>query len=59
MAEMPVIFLMSGGLLGRKAFQIERTALLSYLQLIQAIAANAVHLLYPDSDADIQKSKKE
>ncbi|MDO4204369.1 MAG: hemerythrin domain-containing protein [Selenomonadaceae bacterium] len=58
-AEMPVIFLMSGGLLGRKVFQIERTALLSYLQLIQAMSINIVHILYPESDAVIKKSEKE
>ncbi len=58
-AEMPVIFLMSGGLLGRKVFQIERTALLSYLQLIQTMAINIVHLLYPDSEATIKRSEKE
>ena len=58
-AEMPVMFLMSGGLLGRKVFQIERTALLSYLQLIQAMATNVIHRMYPDSDAVIINRKRE
>lgn len=58
-AEMPVIYLMSGGMLGRKVFQIERTALLSYLQLIQGMSINIVHLIYPDANASISKTEKE
>lgn len=58
-AEEPVIFLLAGGILGKKVFQVEKTAFLSYLQLIQSMSIRVVHMLYPESEAVLSGSSKE
>lgn len=58
-AEEPVIFLLAGGLLGKEVFKLEKSAFMSYLQLVQSMAIRIVHMMYPVSQAVLKGASKE
>lgn len=58
-AEEPVIFLLAGGLLGKEVFKLEKSAFMSYLQLVQSMSIRIVHMMYPVSKAVLKGASKE
>lgn len=58
-AEEPVIFLMAGGLLGKEVFRLEKSAFMSYLQMVQSMSIRIIHMMYPVSNAVLKGASKE
>lgn len=58
-AEEPVIYMMAGGMLGKKVFRMEKNALLSYIQMVQSFSIRIVNMIYPELEAVIVKGAKE
>lgn len=46
--ERAVVLMMAGGMLGEKAFTMDKAALVSFMQIGQSIAQKIVHMIEPD-----------
>lgn len=58
-AEEPVIYMMAGGMMGKKVFRMEKNALLSYMQMVQSFSMRMVNIIHPELEAVIVKGTRE